>query len=173
MTSIGRGGPRLGEYPREKGGEDTGPSPVDRGRGGTKHHLLVDAKGVPLAATISAANIHDSKMLEEVVDSVEPIRGWRGRPRKRPGKLHADKGYDYPRCRRFLRRRGIKARIARRGIETSQKLGRRRWVVERTFSWLYRFRRLTVRYERRADIHRAFLDLGCALICCNYLRDGF
>ncbi len=108
-----------------------------------------------------------------MVDSVEPIKGRRGRPRKRPEKLHADKGYDYPRCRRFLRRRGIKARIARRGIESSEKLGRHRWVVERSFSWLYRFRRLTVRYERRADIHQAFLDLACSLICCNYLRGGY
>lgn len=108
-----------------------------------------------------------------MVDSVEPIKGGRGRPRKRPEKLHADKGYDYPRCRRFLRRRGIKARIARRGMESSEKLGRHRWVVERSFSWLYRFRRPTVRYERRADIHQAFLDLACSLICCNYLRGGY
>lgn len=62
--------------------------------------------------------------------------------------------------------------MARRGIENSRKLGRHRWVVERTFSWLYRFRRLTIRYERRADIHCAFLELGCALICCNHLRDN-
>jgi transposase len=166
-------GPRFRERPDEKGGEHTGPNPVDRGRAGTKHHLLVDREGVPLAATISAANIHDSKLVEQMVDSVEPIKGGRGRPRKRPEKLHADKGYDYPRCRRFLRRRGIKARIARRGIESSEKLGRHRWVVERSFSWLYRFRRLTVRYERRADIHQAFLDLACSLICCNYLRGGY
>lgn len=166
-------GHRFRERPGEKGGEHTGPNPVDRGRAGTKHHLLVDRGGVPLAATISAANIHDSKLVEQMVDSVEPIKGGRGRPRKRPEKLHADKGYDYPRCRRFLRRRGIKARIARRGIESSEKLGRHRWVVERSFSWLYRFRRLTVRYERRADIHQAFLDLACSLICCNYLRGGY
>ncbi|CAA9398119.1 MAG: hypothetical protein AVDCRST_MAG03-999 [uncultured Rubrobacteraceae bacterium] len=59
-----------------------------------------------LTATISAVNVHDFRLLEEVVDSVEPVRGRRGRPRKRPEKLHADKGYDFPRCRRFLRRRG-------------------------------------------------------------------
>jgi IS5 family transposase len=80
-------------------------------------------------------------------------------------KLHADKGYDYPRCRQALRRRGIIPRIARRGIESRERLGRHRWVVERTLSWLNRFRRLKVRYERRADIHQAFLALGCALIC--------
>jgi transposase len=122
---------------------------------------------------LSAANVHDSKVLEEVVDNVSPIKGPRGcpgRPRKRPKKLHADKGYDFPRCREALRKRGIKARIARRGIDSSERLGRHRWVVERTLAWLSRYRRLAVRYERRADIHEAFLHLGCSLICLNYLK---
>lgn len=118
--------------------------------------------------TISGANMHDLRMLEEAVDAIPLLRlphRHRGRPRKRPKKLHADTGYDYPRCRRALRSRGITPRIARRGIESSERLGRYRWVVERTLSWLNRFRRLKVRYERRADIHQAFLSLGCALIC--------
>ena len=119
----------------------------------------------------SAANVHDSTMLAAAVDAIRPVKRPRGRPRKRPAKLHADKGYDYPRCRRALRRRRIKCRIARRGVERSDRLGRHRWVVERTLSWLTRFRRLKVRYERRADIHQAFLSLGCALIGWNYLRD--
>ncbi len=66
-----------------------------------------------------------------------------------------------------MRRRGIKARIARRGIDSSERLGRHRWVVERTLAWLSRYRRLAVRYERRSDIHEAFLHLGCSLICLN------
>jgi transposase len=125
--------------------------------------------------TISGSNVHDSKMLEETVDAIPSLRlprRQRGRPRKRPTKLHADKGYDYPRCRRALRSRGIIPRIARRGIESSERLGRYRWVVERTLSWLNRFRRLKVRYERRADIHQAFLALGCALICWRELMAG-
>ena len=73
------------------------------------------------------------------------------------------------RCRRFLHRRRIKVRIARKGIESSQHLGRHRWVVERTLAWLARYRRLTIRYERRVEIHQAFLTLGCALICFNHL----
>jgi IS5 family transposase len=112
-------------------------------------------------------------MLEETADAIRPIRGPRGRPgrpRKRPKKLHADKGYDFARCRKALRKRGIKARIARRGMDSSERLGRHRWVVERTLSWLNRYRRLKVRYERRADIHQAFLDLGCALICWGYVQ---
>ena len=109
-------------------------------------------------------------MFEELVDAVEPIkRPGRGRPRKRPEKLHADKAYDSKRCREVLRNRGIKVRIARKGIESSEKLGCHRWVVERTLAWLAKYRRLTVRYERRADIHEAFLHLGCSLICLNYL----
>ena len=126
---------------------------------------MVDAAGVPLAVKHTAANVHDSMMLEEMVDAIEPIRRPRDRPRKRPQKLHADKAYDAKKCREALRRRGIKTRIARKGKESSEKLGRHRWVVERTLSWLNRCRRLKVRYERRADIHQAFLDLGCALIC--------
>ena len=107
-----------------------------------------------------------------MVDSIEPIKrphGQRGRPRKRPDKWHADKAYDVPRCRAALGKRGIKCRIARKGVESSQRLGRYRWVAERTLSWLDNNRRLTIRYERRDDIHLAFLHLGCALICLNYL----
>ena len=134
---------------------------------------MVDRNGIPLAVEHSAANVHDSKMLEETVDAIRPIHGQRGRPgrpRKRPEKLHADKGYDFPRCRKALRKRGIKGRIARRGVDSSERLGRYRWVVERTLSWLNRFRRLKARYERRDDIHQAFLELGCALICWRYVQ---
>ena len=92
------------------------------------------------------------------------MRQARGRPRKCPTKLHANKGYDYRKCRVALRKRGIKGRIARRGVESSERLGRHRWVVERSFAWLNRFRRLRVRYERRSDIHLAFTKLVCALI---------
>ena len=113
--------------------------------------------------------MHDCKMLEETIDAIEPISRPRGRPRKRPDKLHGDKGYDFPFIRAALRKRGITPRIARRGIESSERLGRHRWVVERTLSWFNRFRRLRIRYERRDDIHLAFLQLGCALICMYFL----
>ncbi len=119
------------------------------------------------------ANVHDSNALTDVVDAIKPIRKarflGRGR-RKRPIKLHADKGYDYPRCRRALRQRGITPRIARRGVESGERLGRHRWVVERTLAWISQFRRLVIRYERRLDMHKAFLHLGCALICWNFLK---
>jgi transposase len=165
--------PRFGQHTREKGGGATGPNPLDRGRPGSKRHIITDASGVPLAVMLTAANVHDSKVFEALIDSIAPVKGKKGRPRKRPDKLHADKGYDYPRCRRFLRKRGIKARIARRGVESSERLGRWRWVVERTFSWMACYRRLVVRYERRVDIHEAFLQLACCLICLRRLQNRF
>jgi transposase len=151
----------------------TGANPVDRGKPGSKYHLLIDGRGIPLAVGLSAANTHDSQLLEQLVDAVPAIlgpRGRPGRPRQRPAKLHADKGYDFPGCRQALRRRGITPRIARRGIESSARLGRHRWKVERSLAWLLANRRLTVRYERRADILTALLRLACALICARKLQ---
>ena len=110
-------------------------------------------------------------MLGAALDAIPGVRsGKRGRPRRRPRKLHADKGYDFRRCRDECRTRGIKPRIARRGVDSSQRLGRHRWVVERTHAWMARLRRLAVRYERREDIHMAFTTLGCALVCLNQIR---
>lgn len=111
----------------------------------------------------------------DAIPAVLGPRGRPGRPRQRPGKLHADKAYDVPRCRRYLRRRGIGCRIARKGVESSERLGRHRWVVERTLAWFARHRRLTIRYERRDDAHLALLHLTSSLICLNYLppKAGF
>jgi IS5 family transposase len=132
----------------------------------------VDRNGVPLAICLTAANVHDSEVFEEVLEAAKPIRRHgRGRPCARPAKLHADKAYDIPRCRRYLRQRGIGCRIARKGLDSSEKLGRYRWVVERTLAWLARFRRLVVRYERLAGLHLALLDLACALVCFRSLHN--
>ena len=130
---------------------------------------MVDRSGLPLAALLTGANRHDSVVFADLIDAIPPIRQPNRRRRRRPEKLHADKAYDIPRCRAALQRRRIKVRIARKGVDSSQHLGRHRWVVERTLAWLNRMRRLTVRYERRADIHQAFLTLGCALICFKAL----
>ncbi len=149
----------------KRGATRFGRNPTDKGKPGRKHHLIVEGQGIPLAVLLGPANRHDSLHFEALLDAVQPIRRSRGRPRKRPAKVHADKAYDIPRCRQALTRRHITVRIARKGIESSERLGRYRWVVERTLAWLRRFRRLTIRYERRADIHEGFLHLGCALIC--------
>ncbi len=154
------------------GGQKTGKNPTDKGKQGSKRHLVVDRKGIPLSVTHSAANVHDSKVLEEAVDAISPIRRPLGRPRKRPNKLHADKAYDFSRCREALRKRGITPRIARRGIESSEKRGRYRWAVERTLSWVNRFRRLKVRYERRADTHQTVIckRSNSSRISCGFMR---
>jgi IS5 family transposase len=134
---------------------------------------VVDRQGVPVVILLSAANVPDGKMMEATLDAMEPIKRPGRRPRKRPAKLHADKAYDAAAQRQALRQRGITPRIARRGVDSSERLGRYRWVVERTHSWMNRFRRLKVRYKRRADIHSAFLHLGCALICWNFMVKAF
>lgn len=157
--------------PAKKGGEATGPNPTDRGKAGEKHHLIVDRNGIPLAAPIvTPANENDSVPFHRVLDSIRPIRQRRGRPRRRPAKVHADKAYDHRRCRIACRVRGIVPRIARRGIESSERLGRFRWVVERTLAWLHNFRRVPIRYERRIDIREALLTLAASMICWTFLK---
>lgn len=134
---------------------------------------MVDRNGIPLAVRLSAANAHDATQLLPLIDAIPSIvgpRGKPGRPRKRPAKLHADKAYDSSALRRALRARGITPRIARRGVDSSDRLGRHRWVVERSLAWLLGCRRLGVRYERRADLLQGMLHLACALICLRFLR---
>jgi IS5 family transposase len=117
----------------------------------------------------TGANRQDSPVLLPLIDAIPRIKTPQGGRRKRPKKLHADKGYDFPVNRRALRARHIIPRIARKGIESKERLGRYRWVVERTHAWLNQFKRLAIRYERRGDIHEALLHLGCSLICLNAL----
>lgn len=160
---------RLGEHAGLEKGDLTGPNPVDRGKFGSKIHLITERNGLPLSVGISGANMHDSLGLEPLVRGIPPIRSRRGPRRRRPGKLHADKAYDYAHLRRWLRGRGIKHRIARRGIESSQRLGRHRWTVERTMAWLAGCRRLHRRYERKAEHFLAFTSIACTLICYRRL----
>ncbi|MGH1569446.1 IS5 family transposase [Methylobacterium sp. P31] len=157
--------------PAKKRGSATGPNPTDQGKAGTKRHLVTDARGTPLGVCLSGANRHDSAMMAPTLDAIPPLRnGRRGRPRRRPDKLHADKAYDARPRRHECRARGIVPRIARRGIDSSERLGRHRWVVERTHAWFNRFRRLPVRYERRADIYEAFTSLAASLITLNQIK---
>jgi transposase len=125
---------------------------------------MCDRTGVPLTVLISAANVHDSQLLVPLLDSLAPVRSRRGRPRTRPAKLHADKAYDISALRNEVRRRGIIVRIARKGIESNERLGRHRWIVEACLSWLLNNRRLVRRYERKADHFQAFADLACVLL---------
>lgn len=108
-----------------------------------------------------------------LVEALPTIRGKRGRPIRRPKSLYADRAYHSQMHSILLWHGGIEPCIAQRGQPHGSGLGKYRWVVERTLSWLHQFRRLRVRYERRADIHEAFMALGCALICWNTLKRGF
>lgn len=110
----------------------TGPSPVDRGKSGSKIHLLSDRAGLPLSVGISAANTNDAYALKPLVKAVPAVRSRRGPRRRKPAKLHADKAYNATELRQWVRDRGIGVRIARKGIESTERLGRHRWVVERT-----------------------------------------
>jgi len=108
-----------------------------------------------------------------LLDAVPHLRGTRGRPRRRPRSLFADRGYDYDTYRRLLRARGITPKIARKGTAHGSGLGKTRWVVERTFAWLHRFKRLRTRYGTRADLHLGLLQLACSIICLRRLRTSF
>jgi transposase len=146
-----------------------GAIPVDRGKPGSKLHLVCDGSGLPLTAVVTAANVNDTAMFQAVLDDVPPVRTSSGRRCCRPGKVHADKAYDTKANRAYLRRRGIKSRIARRGVESSTRLGRHRWKIERSLSWLSCWRRLQVRWDRDSGRFFAFVLLACAVVCFNRL----
>jgi len=146
---------------------------VDRRKSVTKHHLVTDAEGIPLAVRLTSSNRHDVTQLIPLIDAIPPIAGKVGHPMQRPKEIFADRAYDSGPHREQLTQRGIEAVIAERNTEHGSGLGIFRWVVERTMSWLHQFRRLRVRYERRADIHMAFLKIGSIVICYRYLTSSF
>lgn len=147
----------------------TGPNPVDRGKTGSKIHVLSDRAGLPLSVAVSAANTNDAYALKPLVKALPAIKSRRGPRRRKPTKLHADKAYDQQDLRDWVRDRGITVRIARKGVESSQRLGRHRWVIERTISWLTGYHRLNIRYDRKAIHFCAFLTLAAALTCFKKL----
>jgi transposase len=146
---------------------------VDRRKNGSKHHLLTDARGIPLATTLTGANRHDVTQLLPLVRAVAPIAGKIGRPRHRPDQLLGDRAYDSEPHRKSLRAMGIEPILAKRRIPHGSGLGIYRWFVERTIAWLHQFRRLRTRFEKRVTMHRAFIHLACVLICWNFLKHSF
>jgi transposase len=149
-------------------GAQTGPNPTDRGKNGSKRHVVCDGKGTPLAITQTGANVHDSEQAVPLIDAIPAIKRRGGGRRKRPDSAYADRAYDAEeKIRVPLRKRGIVPFIAKRNTEHGSGLGKHRCVVESVFSWLFNYRRLRVRYEKRDDIHLAFLIIGCLLICWN------
>jgi len=134
--------------------------------------LITDSGGIPLAITLTGGHRHDVTQLLPLVDGVGRVTGKPGRPRQRAERVLADRGYDYDKYRRELRKRGVKPVIARRGTEHGSGLGKERWVVERTFAWLHNLRRLRIRYERDPGLHMAFMLLGCAVVCQRKLTSA-
>ena len=155
------------------GGDETGPDPTNRGKLGTKRHVLSDRRGAPLGATLSAANRTDMKLAEATLDSVvvprpEPTR-------TRPQHLCRDKGFDYPETREAAEARGYTVHTPVRGLDTpppppEQRHPARRWVVERTNSWHNRFRKLRIRYEKKAANYLGLLHFACFLIVYRLRR---
>jgi transposase len=151
-----------------EGGQDTGPSPTDRRKSGSKHHVLTDAQGVPLAATVTAANVNEVTQVVEVLSEMPPVGGKPGPKRTRPERLQGDKAYDSEPLRELLRELGITPILPERNSD-EEGLGVWRWFVERTISWLHAFGRLRRRLDRLTDLQNAFLRLACALICLRLL----
>jgi transposase len=149
------------------GGDDTGPNPTDRAKSGVKRSLLTEGHGVPLGLAVEGANRHDMKMVRQtiaslVVERPEPTP-------EHPQGVCLDKGYDYQEVRDILVEFGFTAHIRSRGEEAKalkQEAGTRarRWVVERTHSWMNRFRRILIRWEKKPENYLGFLHFACALI---------
>lgn len=146
------------------GGEATGPNPTDRGKSGTKRSLLTDGQGVPLGVVVAGANRHDMKLVAATLEAIVVKRLEAG-----PQHLCLDKGYDYPQVRELVEQWGYTAHLRSRGEESGEKAlipgyRARRWVVERTHSWLNRFRRLLLRWEKNVGNYLGLLHLACAWI---------
>jgi transposase len=152
-----------------EGGEDTGPNPTDRSKSGSKHHVLTDAHGIPLNATVTAANVNEVTQVMDVLLNKPAVGGKPGPKRELPERLQGDTGYDSEPLRALLRWLGITPVLGKRQREHGSGLGKLRWFVERTISWLHGFGRLRRRLDRLTEIQEAFLRLGCSLICLRLL----
>lgn len=154
------------------GGDRVGPSPVERGKKGSKHTLLVDRHGVPLAIRTAGANASDHRQIIPLVLDFPKVKGKPGRPKELPDELYADRGYDSEATRWILAWLGIEPHIAKRRTAHGSGLGKIRWVVERTISWLKGLRRLRIRYDRLAVMQDAWDTLAACVICFRLLHDG-
>jgi transposase len=143
-----------------EGGEDTGPKPTGRSKSGSKHHALSDAQGIPLAATVTAANVNEVTQAFDVLTSMPPVGGKPGPKREKPDRLQGDTGYDSEPVRQLLRWLGITPVLARRGREHGSGLGVYRWFVERTIAWLHSFGRLRRRLDRHTEPPRGVPPVG-------------
>ena len=149
------------------GGEATGANPTDRGKRGAKRSVLTEGHGLPIAVVVAGANCHDKKLLAATLDAIVMERP--EATEEKPQHLCADKGYDYPDSRQEVADRGYQVHIRSRGEERQARreipgYRARRWVVEVCHSWLNRFRKLLVRFEKQAATHLGLLQFACAYI---------
>jgi transposase len=149
------------------GGEQTGPNPTDRGKGGGKRSVLTEGQGVPIGVAAAGANRTDMKLVRATLERIVVARPEPSA--EHPQGMCMDKGYDYEEVRDILREYGFTAHIRARGEEAAaikQEAGfkARRWVVERAHSWLNRFRRLLIRWDKKPANYLAFLHFACGLI---------
>ncbi|SCD46551.1 Transposase DDE domain-containing protein [Streptomyces sp. PpalLS-921] len=159
-------------HPREKGGPDTGPSPVDRRKTGSKHHLICDGRGTPFKVITSAANANDVTQTLALVDGIPAVAGRPGRPHRQPGALLGDKGHDSNPNRDALRKRRTLPVISCKGRPNIKGMSKPRYLVEQTFALLHHIKRLAVRWERRTELHDAFISLACSLTCFRRLKEA-
>ena len=138
--------------------------------------VVVDGAGIPLGSIITQASPSEVKLVEGTLQAIAVPRRGRGRPKSKPLRLIADRGYDSDRLRASLKARGIELICPHRctrvnKLQDGRKLRRyrHRWKIERTFAWLGNFRRLVVRYEHDSNIYRAFFHLACLLITLRHL----
>ena len=155
-------------------GEKTGPNPTDRGKRGVKRSLLTDARGVPLGAVIDGASRNDHKLMRRTLAAI-PVR--RPRPtRHRPQHLCLDKGFDYDEPRALAEEFGFTLHLRSRGEEAWAKrharAKARRWVVERTHSWLHRFRSILIRWAKKPANYLALLHFVCGIIAWRHALPG-
>ena len=134
--------------------------------------MITEAHGIPLAVSLTGSNRNDVTQLMPLIEAIPPVHGRRSRPRRRPEKVYADRGYDHDKYRSKAREKGITPVIARRATEHGSGLGVHRWVIEQSIALLHWFRRLRIRWEIRDDIHEAFLSLACAIICWRRLASA-
>lgn len=143
---------------------------MDRRKNGSKHHLITDAKGVPLAARLTGANRHDVTQLLPLVEAIPPIRGRVGAPLSKPQRVMGDRAYHSEPHRMTLSCRAIATEIARRNSPHGSGKGVFRWFVEQALALMHQFKRLRVRDDRDDQIHEAFMTIACAVICWRRLH---
>ena len=149
------------------GGDAIGPNPTDRGKAGSKRSVLVEADGGPLSVVVAGANVHDTKLLEQTLENIVVTSSECAKEDTQ--NLCLDKGYDNPTGRGAVAAHGYQPHIRRIGEEKLDNLGKksnpaRRWVVERTLSWLSKCQGILVRYDKKASNFLGLLQLACALL---------